>query len=350
MESTLSVRLSCLLRKCFFLDFLHLELICFALSSCRDNNYTLYVNDKPIGSGTNFNQAQVYTASLDFSLPNVFAVLAGNTGGPAGLIGTFLITYSDGTTETFVTDSSWRTFVGNAGVEDTGPLVLDELPPWVDAVEIASNGQLAIWPPVTIPSALGGAYERSSWIYPAEGNPRVSEPGGIHRGLRKTIDAPGPYGCKCGTCAQVVISAYVLYSSFQFNTTTSRGIRLMPFLNSDDNYLLYMNGKQVGSGQGFNTPQYFTITGLEGFSEVFAINTTNIPPETPAAVIAAILIAYDDGTSNITSTDGSWKALPSAAPPAGFQDVNFNDASWPAAEVLGTYGITPWGTFPIPQA
>ncbi len=74
-----------------------------------DNLHTLYVNGAEVGSGASFSTAQVYTVGLNPEINNVITINGTNNEGPAGLIATVLVDYSDGTTETFVTDSSWKT-------------------------------------------------------------------------------------------------------------------------------------------------------------------------------------------------------------------------------------------------
>jgi alpha-L-rhamnosidase len=102
-----------------------------------------------------------------------------------------------------------------------------------------------------------------------------------------------------------------------------------------------MNGQQVGAGGAANGPQYFTITGLQGTNEVFAVSFTNTFGG-PSAAIGAFLVAYDDGSSVIVDTDSSWKGLPGAVPPSNFQASNFDDSQWPNAIVAAAFGTGPW--------
>jgi hypothetical protein len=107
-----------------------------------------------------------------------------------------------------------------------------------------------------------------------------------------------------------------------------------------------MNGQEVGAGGYTNGPQYFTVTGLQGTNEVFAISVDNAGGG-PSGAIGSFLIAYDDGSSVIVKTDSSWKGLPGAVPPSNFQASNFNDSQWPNAIVAGSFGTSPWnGLFP----
>jgi alpha-L-rhamnosidase len=60
---------------------------------------------------------------------------------------------------------------------------------------------------------------------------------------------------------------------------------------------------------------------------------------------SGVIAAAQVGTTRIV-TDGTWKALPGtpASPPDGWNTASFDDSAWPAATVLGAYGISPWGT------
>ncbi|KAJ6613886.1 hypothetical protein B0H10DRAFT_2221866 [Mycena sp. CBHHK59/15] len=75
---------------------------------------------------------------------NVFAVDAGNNAGPAGLLATVQVTYSDGGTATLGTDASWRVDPGmtpgfeQLSFDDNGPPPDVELPE--DACASAANG------------------------------------------------------------------------------------------------------------------------------------------------------------------------------------------------------------------
>ncbi|KAJ7016997.1 hypothetical protein C8F04DRAFT_1339285 [Mycena alexandri] len=73
-------------------------------------NFQLYLNSNYVGTGNRSNFGHRFCVDL---LPsyNVFAVNASTTVSgidDGGLVATILVTYTDGTTDTLVTDSSWR--------------------------------------------------------------------------------------------------------------------------------------------------------------------------------------------------------------------------------------------------
>lgn len=119
-------------------------------------------------------------------------------------------------------------------------------------------------------------------------------------------------------------------------------------LCSDDHYTLYVNGASVGSGSfAGGAAIAYTIPNLLPTLNTFAVNATNDVGS--AGLIATILVTYQDGSNETVVTDGSWKA--SLTVPQGFESPTFDDSDWPNANVVGAYGIAPWGTgLAIPSA
>ena len=77
-----------------------------------DDGYTLYINGKVIGQGSNWQQAQRWAFALDYPTDDiVIAVDSVNTGGPAGLIATVVLDVANcycSTYSVYVTDNSWK--------------------------------------------------------------------------------------------------------------------------------------------------------------------------------------------------------------------------------------------------
>ncbi|KAF8149333.1 hypothetical protein B0H34DRAFT_733295 [Crassisporium funariophilum] len=158
----------------------------------------------------------------------------------------------------------------------------------------------------------------SSWIWTTEYNAASGAPAGS-RAFRKTLTAPAG---KIAIYADIIIT-------------------------TDNFYLLYVNGASVGSRTNTNDWQQagrFCI-GLSPTTNVIAVNGTN-ESIGRAGVLAAVQVFYTDGTSSTAVTDVSWKAITSL--PTGFQAVTFNDASWAAAVISGTYGAFPYAPIPVP--
>ncbi|KAK0218404.1 hypothetical protein EDD85DRAFT_797784 [Armillaria nabsnona] len=210
----------------------------------RDDLYSIVVNGNQIGAGNGYKNSAVYTAGLEPEGHNVFAIAVNNTHGDAGLIATILVDYSDGTTQTIVTDTTWKT------IKATPPAGVDPLG---------------------------------------------------HRPFRKAI--PSPYG-KAAVCGKVVIAA-------------------------DDEYTLYVNGNNIGSSNNWASMQAYSIPVLDADENIIAVDSVNTQP-TVAGLIAGVLVAYNDGTSETYYTDDSWKTL-AAASPADFEATDLDDSAWISA-------------------
>ena len=92
---------------------------------------------------------------------------------------------------------------------------------------------------------------------------------------------------------------------------------------------------------GWQTSQVADIKSLL----VAGTNVIAIAGLNSSADASGIIAAAQVDTTRIV-TDGTWKALPGtpASPPDGWNTASFDDSAWPAANVLGGYGISPWGT------
>lgn len=92
-----------------FLVYVHSSIADAKLSS--DDKYTLWLNGlngKVVGSGSGLGAADAWSIPGLEPTFNVFAINATNTiSGHGAVIGTILVTYSDGTNATLVTDASW---------------------------------------------------------------------------------------------------------------------------------------------------------------------------------------------------------------------------------------------------
>ncbi|KAK0224431.1 hypothetical protein EDD85DRAFT_755433, partial [Armillaria nabsnona] len=76
-----------------------------------DDGYAVYANGQSLDSGSDYIAAQAYSVPQLNPNENVFAVNGVNTGGPAGVIGTILVAYNDGTSVSYVADNTWKLFV-----------------------------------------------------------------------------------------------------------------------------------------------------------------------------------------------------------------------------------------------
>ncbi|KAM6502835.1 hypothetical protein JOM56_002812 [Amanita muscaria] len=282
-----------------------------------DNIYTLYVNGESIGYGNDWTVSQQYCVKLNPS-DNVFAVAVENeengpndtTPNPAAFIAAIQINYSDGTSGTIVTDNQWLCNVATPGFQSIRYKSYNDAG-WKNAF-VAGHVNSFPWRTPTGPKgpsslSIAGSY----WVWTNEvppNSPMSVAPIGS-RAFRKTIDVAG-----------------------------------------GATYDLYINGNYIGSGSNWQTAQCwkFTLDYPTG-DIVFAVNATNTGDQ--AGIIAAIALDVFDFSCSTTLfgiTDGSWKY--DLAVPPGFQQPDYNDASWPNVVVEGPYGVQPWGWVPTQDA
>ncbi|KAK0220410.1 lectin [Armillaria fumosa] len=151
-------------------------------------------------------------------------------------------------------------------------------------------------------------FDNAKWIW-------TSEPVAVlgPRPFRKRIPSSST---KCPVCATIILS-------------------------SDDIYTLNVNGKEIGTGEGWKNVVTYTV-GLEPEGDnVFAVQVNNtIGAAGP--FIATILVNYKDGSTDMIYTDTTWKTL-SSVPPAGWTSPSFDDSKWetPVVKLAGTQ--TAWG-------
>ncbi|KAF7374128.1 hypothetical protein MSAN_00294100 [Mycena sanguinolenta] len=264
------------------------------------SNLNFYVNGVYIGSGNSESGnlparprfARRFCVDL---LPsyNVFAVnasaaMSGTDWG--GFIATILVTYSDGTTDTLITDSSWRM---------KSPLPLGfEQPSFDDTA----------WPVATaVGSYAAGAWDDVLVTYPVDPPPAEYSPAGSRAFRRTFTPAPG----------QVLGVATIL-------------------VTADNEYTLYVNGVTIGSGTSFKVAQKYTIDFASTPAEVvLAVLATNTAASPAGMLFAMEVNMVPSGRVNCTAgafvlSDAGWKSTKGAIP-AGWEQPGFDDSAWPAA-------------------
>ncbi len=147
----------------------------------------------------------------------------------------------------------------------------------------------------------------ATWIWYPEGDPAAGVPAGT-RFFRRTF-----------SLASVPAAATLV-------------------VTGDDTADVWVNGTQVStSPRVYQSWQQATAidirSRLVAGTNTIAISSENTT-QSPAGMIAKLT-----GASLVTDT--SWKSSTTA--PAGWNQGGFNDASWPAARAVATYGTGPWG-------
>ncbi|KAJ6503520.1 hypothetical protein C8R45DRAFT_817870, partial [Mycena sanguinolenta] len=301
------------------------------------NYFNFYVNGDFVGSGMDGQGiAQRFCIPL-LASSNVFAISASNTV-PADatrlslLIVTILVTYSDHTTDTIVSDGTFRISGGSPpGFEQ--PSFNDTA--WIGATVVGAYGN-APWGTVAIPSNPAVLDLASSfWVWtdviPAGTWPDL--PVGS-RAFRRTFTlAAGEIAAN----ANIVIGA-------------------------DDEFTLWVNGGQVGTGDNWEIAQNYVVNFASAPTEiVVAVIVTNTGG--PAGFLFSMEVNMvptaaspaTRGWGNCTAgayvvSDNGWLSTTGAIP-SGFQQPGFDDSAWPAVVEEALYSVGgAWPAIPIAPA
>ena len=156
------------------------------------------------------------------------------------------------------------------------------------------------------------------WVWFPEGNPTFDVPPGT-RCFRQTVTIPA-----------------------------GRKVKQASFvLTADNDFVLYVNGKQAGRSDGedenWSVLKTVDIAGqLQQGKNVLAIAATNagVAPN-PAGLIGRFSIELDEGSPLSGSIDKTWKTAEREEP--RWTTTGFDDAGWKPAQEVADFGGGPWG-------
>jgi len=115
---------------------------------------------------------------------------------------------------------------------------------------------------------------------------------------------------------------------------------------ADDFFKFTVNGHLVINGQsgtgGWDHPRSADVAGQlkPGADNTVRVEVVNTAAG-PAGLLAKLVVAMAGGNTVVLVTDGSWTTTDN--PGANWHDRPLHSQDWPAAEVLGDYGMAPWG-------
>jgi hypothetical protein len=117
-------------------------------------------------------------------------------------------------------------------------------------------------------------------------------------------------------------------------------------LSVDDRFMVWLNGRQIGSGNNWQTPDRFEVASfLSPHQNVIAVRAENLKAPValnPAGLSAALKIEFTDGSSTNVSSDKTWLSAKAEVP--GWKEIGFNDSAWVPALVTAKFGQPPWGS------
>ncbi len=167
------------------------------------------------------------------------------------------------------------------------------------------------------------------------------------------------------------------YARKDFTLTASPIVRARVYVSADQQYELSVNGVRAGRGQAYSYPdsQYYETLDVTRRVHAGGTNTIGVlynwdgatkghPAGTPG-VIAQLSVLHRDGTSELITTDGTWRVLKGnwdpgrqrdlegdqvdytenidgTRDPVGWDQPGYHDKTWAPATVLGPAGVAPW--------
>ncbi|WP_205472717.1 family 78 glycoside hydrolase catalytic domain [Nocardioides sp. SYSU D00038] len=285
-----------------------------------DRGFSAFLNGTQVASGASVDDRWKQAVRVDVrpaAGSNVLAVRLNNTAKAYGaVVGKLVISYTDGTDQTVVTDGTWLSTTAvptpgwdRAGYPTTG---------WVAASARAVYGGSPWGNQVSVPAVatpdVSMNVDTASWIIP----PVVGEPSSANpipsTVFRRTVTVDP---AKEVAWAQLSVTGDQIFKAF-------------------------WNGQQVAFNTGANNE--WQVARTVNLVTTPGANVLGLQLTTPAAsansgVLARVRIGYTDGTSEDVVTDSTFKALAhgSAAPPEGWSTVGFDDSAWPAARARYLY-------------
>ncbi|MFJ7996333.1 alpha-L-rhamnosidase [Streptomyces sp. NPDC096310] len=196
-------------------------------------------------------------------------------------------------------------------------------PSWWETGLTAPSDWSARW--IGAPAALVSAppLNGASWIWFPEGAPGANVPAAT-RWFRTRIDIPQGV-----TRARLVLTA-------------------------DDGFTALVDGVQVahtdadGPAENWRRPLVAEVTdALRPGAHVIAVSAVNAT-ESPAGLLGLLELTTADGV-RVLPTDATWRTT-DRQPADDWTSTGYDDASWPAAQVLAPWGADPWGRISVSYA
>jgi alpha-L-rhamnosidase len=155
---------------------------------------------------------------------------------------------------------------------------------------------------------------QAQWIWSPEGTPAEAAPTGT-RYFRKEFTLPEGHAFVWGACA----------------------------VSADNSYKVTFNGRSIGSGSDYKHLTAADVRELlHAGKNVLAIEATNAgDTPNPAGLLVVLQLRSASGGRGIVVSNDTWQTSDTAEP--GWTDAGFDANKWRPVQVLGPYGMAPWG-------
>jgi alpha-L-rhamnosidase len=133
------------------------------------------------------------------------------------------------------------------------------------------------------------------------------------------------------------------YFRAHLNLPADVGVRRASVMMCADNdFVLFVNGKEVLKGASWNSPEKADLTALlKAGDNVFAVAAGNGGDKpNPAGLLGCVTVELADGRQLTLETGPAWKTQSSEQ--TGWREDGFDDASWAEAREMAKFGGAPW--------
>ena len=116
-------------------------------------------------------------------------------------------------------------------------------------------------------------------------------------------------------------------------------------MSADDEFTVRLNDKILGTASNFKLGRQFNDLApvLQPGTNLLAITPENkpAPGPNPAGLIAWFDVSFTNGDAVKITTDEEWRCATNN--PSGWDEIEFDEAGWTNAVVIGQAGDSPWG-------
>src|ERR1035437_9092263 len=140
------------------------------------------------------------------------------------------------------------------------------------------------------------------------------------------------------------------WKSFEI-TNSAPVVRALLLMTVDNEYTLFLDGRQVGRGSDWRILTEYDLTWvLSRGTHLLAVDAFNSADAVSvganaAGVILGLRIEFADGSVKEVRSDKSWRVVPETA--RHWQTMKHAPPGWPKATVVGPVGTHPWWRTPL---
>lgn len=283
-----------------------------------DNEFALYLDGQELGCGSEWEElySRDITALLTTPGQHVVAVRTVNVAERAGMIFGLRIEFADGQSLELKSDSNWR--LAPANVRD-----------WFDHSEAAADwgqamvvGRIGVAPRWSVPRRVVG------FLPPGSLDAEMADPS------NSPTHSLGKWIWAKETTNRQVCQFWRAFELPETNAVSRARLRL----TADNEFVLYLDGRELGRGSEWREIYLFDVTALLASGRhvlmVKAANSFSL-----AGMIFGLWIEFENGEVLEVPSDTTWRIAPAEI--KGVEKYHTAAEDWETPVVVGQIGIPP---------